>query len=110
MYLIGADGKKSNVFFILGNDSKRIKRSSCTFSLFFSFFIINQLQPEGKQMSTLNFSVERPFGIYLFDYFDQLYTAIVGQSAKEFHFVQGITPLSTLHEGKLYARESLLSG
>ncbi|KAK4509563.1 uncharacterized protein ATC70_007916 [Mucor velutinosus] len=49
-------------------------------------------------MSTLNFSVERPFGIYLFDYFDQLYTAIVGQSAKDFHFVQGVTPLSTLHE------------
>lgn len=55
-------------------------------------------------MSTLNFSVERPFGIYLFDYFDQLYTAIVGQPAKEFHFVQGITPLSTLHEGKLSGR------
>ncbi|OAC98907.1 hypothetical protein MUCCIDRAFT_85454 [Mucor lusitanicus CBS 277.49] len=49
-------------------------------------------------MSTLDFSVERPFGIYLFDYFDQLYTAIVGQSAKDFHFVQGVTPLSTLHE------------
>lgn len=53
-------------------------------------------------MSTLDFSVERPFGIYLFDYFDQLYTAIVGQSAKDFHFVQGVTPLSTLHEGKVY--------
>ncbi|GAN10785.1 fatty acid elongase [Mucor ambiguus] len=49
-------------------------------------------------MFTLDFSVERPFGIYLFDYFDQLYTAIVGQSAKDFYFVQGVTPLSTLHE------------
>jgi hypothetical protein len=51
-------------------------------------------------MFTFEFSVERPFGIYLFDYFDQLYTMIVGQSAKDFHFVQGVTPLSTLHEGK----------
>lgn len=53
-------------------------------------------------MSTLEFSAERPFGIYLFDYFDQLYTMIVGQSAKNFHFVQGVTPLSTLHEGKFH--------
>lgn len=51
-------------------------------------------------MSALDFSVERPFGFYLFDYFDQLYTIVVGQSAKDFHFVQGVTPLSTLHEGK----------
>ncbi|CAO0800798.1 unnamed protein product [Mucor circinelloides] len=49
-------------------------------------------------MSALDFSVERPFGFYLFDYFDQLYTIVVGQSAKDFHFVQGVTPLSTLHE------------
>lgn len=44
-------------------------------------------------------SVERPFGIYLFNYFDKAYTAIVGQSATEFQFQQGTTPLSTLPEG-----------
>lgn len=52
-------------------------------------------------MSALQFSVERPFGVYLFDYFDQFYTLVVGQSAKDFRFVEGVTPLSTLNEGKL---------
>ncbi|KAI8987260.1 fatty acid elongase [Mycotypha africana] len=49
-------------------------------------------------MSKLQFSVERPFGIYLFDYFDLVFSKIVGHSAKDFHFVQGVTPLSTLNE------------
>jgi len=45
-------------------------------------------------------SAERPFGIYLFDYFDKAYTAVVGKSATEFTFTQGYTPLSTLPEGR----------
>lgn len=44
-------------------------------------------------------SAERPFGIYLFDYFDKAYTSVVGKSATEFTFTQGYTPLSTLPEG-----------
>jgi hypothetical protein len=51
-------------------------------------------------MSALELSVDRPFAVYLFDYFNQFYILIVGQSAKDFHFVQGVTPLSTLSEGK----------
>ncbi|KAI7899485.1 GNS1/SUR4 family-domain-containing protein [Cokeromyces recurvatus] len=49
-------------------------------------------------MSNLEFSIERPFGVYLFDYFNQFYTKAVGQSAKDFRFVEGVTPLSTLNE------------
>lgn len=51
---------------------------------------------------SLQFSVERPFGISLFEYFDKAYTAVIGQSASEFSFVQGYTPLSTLPEGNVY--------
>lgn len=46
-----------------------------------------------------SFSAERPFGVYLFNYFDKAYTSIVGKSATEFTFTQGYTPLSTLPEG-----------
>ncbi|KAI9470029.1 MAG: GNS1/SUR4 family-domain-containing protein [Benjaminiella poitrasii] len=49
-------------------------------------------------MSGLEFSIERPFGVYLFDYFDQFYTKIIGQSARDFQFIEGVTPLSTLNE------------
>lgn len=51
-------------------------------------------------MSFVEFSPEQPFGVYLFDYFNQLYTFIVGKPATDFHFIKGITPLSTLNEGK----------
>ncbi|KAI8377307.1 ELO family [Blakeslea trispora] len=43
-------------------------------------------------------SAERPFGVYLFDYFNQAYTAVVGEPATKFTFIQGQTPLSTLPE------------
>ncbi|CDS11440.1 hypothetical protein LRAMOSA03703 [Lichtheimia ramosa] len=46
-------------------------------------------------MSAIQFSVDRPFGVYLYDYFDMVYTAIVGKSANDFAFVEGETPLST---------------
>lgn len=51
-------------------------------------------------MPSLDFSPERPFGVYLFDYFNKFYTLIVGSPATEFHFIEGVTPLSTLQEGK----------
>lgn len=51
-------------------------------------------------MSAIQFSIDRPFGVYLWDYFDQLYTAVVGKSATDFAFVEGETPLSTVPEGK----------
>lgn len=47
-------------------------------------------------------SAERPFGVYLFDYFDKAYTSVVGKSATEFTFTQGYTPLSTLPEGRFH--------
>ncbi|RCH93543.1 hypothetical protein CU097_010211 [Rhizopus azygosporus] len=49
-------------------------------------------------MPALDFSPERPFGVYLFDYFNKFYTLIVGSPATEFHFIEGVTPLSTLQE------------
>lgn len=61
------------------------------FSTFFLFFFLRKM--------SVQFSVERPFGVSLFEYFDKAYTAVIGQSANEFTFVQGYTPLSTLPEG-----------
>jgi hypothetical protein len=49
----------------------------------------------------VQFSIDRPFGIYLYDYFDKAYTTLIGKSATEFTFVQGYTPLSTLLEGNV---------
>ncbi|KAI9014005.1 ELO family [Phycomyces nitens] len=49
-------------------------------------------------MSAVNFSIDRPFGVYLFKYFDALYTAVLGTPATKFAFVDGVTPLSTLTE------------
>ncbi|CAM0141983.1 Fatty acyl-CoA elongase/Polyunsaturated fatty acid specific elongation enzyme [Umbelopsis sp. WA50703] len=45
-----------------------------------------------------SFSLERPFGVYLWDYFSQTYELIVGKPAETFSFVQGLTPLSTNNE------------
>jgi fatty acid elongase 3 len=50
-----------------------------------------------------SFSLERPFGVYLWDYFSQTYELIVGKPAETFSFVQGLTPLSTNNEGILTA-------
>ncbi|KAI9321078.1 fatty acid elongase [Dichotomocladium elegans] len=46
----------------------------------------------------LDFSIDRPFGVYLYDYFDKAYTAVTGKSAYDFAFVEGETPLSTTPE------------
>lgn len=48
---------------------------------------------------SIEFSIDRPFGINLFEHFDKVYTSLIGQSANDFTFVQGYTPLSTLPEG-----------
>lgn len=52
-------------------------------------------------MGDIQFSVDRPFGVYLYGYFDQLYAAVMGKSADTFAFVEGETPLSTTPEGTL---------
>ncbi|KAI8142331.1 GNS1/SUR4 family-domain-containing protein [Fennellomyces sp. T-0311] len=49
-------------------------------------------------MSAVQFSIDRPFGVYLYDYFDQAYKAVMGKSATEFAFVEGETPFSTIPE------------
>ncbi|KAI8887627.1 GNS1/SUR4 membrane protein [Backusella circina FSU 941] len=49
-------------------------------------------------MSNFQVSVDRPFGVYLYDYFATAYQVVVGKSPDEFVFVQGKTPLSTLPE------------
>ncbi|KAK2763138.1 hypothetical protein FQN54_009774 [Arachnomyces sp. PD_36] len=43
-------------------------------------------------------SVDRPFGIELWPYFDKLYSSVMGYSPTEFEFVQNHTPMSTLKE------------
>ena len=55
--------------------------------------------PFAFAMSGVQFSIDRPFGVYLYDYFDQAYTAVMGHSATEFAFVEGETPFSTIPEG-----------
>ncbi|KAI7867292.1 fatty acid elongase [Spinellus fusiger] len=49
-------------------------------------------------MPLLNFSIHQPFGIYLFNIFDAVYSVITGSSGKNFSFTEGVTPLSTLTE------------
>lgn len=43
-------------------------------------------------------SIDRPFGIEIWPYFDKLYSAIMGYSPTDFEFVQDVTPMSTLKE------------
>ncbi|KAF8979551.1 hypothetical protein BGZ46_005286 [Entomortierella lignicola] len=47
---------------------------------------------------TANFSIDRPFGIKLDDYFSQAYELVTGRSADSFVFQEGVTPLSTQKE------------
>lgn len=42
---------------------------------------------------------ERPFGIYLYPYFEDLYYSIRGEKVSAFRFLSGLTPLSTSTEG-----------
>ena len=43
-------------------------------------------------------TLDRPFGIYLWDFFDVAWKAVLGYSANDFEFVPGKTPLSTSRE------------
>ncbi|CAG8550769.1 11011_t:CDS:2, partial [Scutellospora calospora] len=43
-------------------------------------------------------SIDRPFGIYLDDYFVKAYSFLTGKNPNDFAFVIGVTPLSTLSE------------
>jgi hypothetical protein len=45
------------------------------------------------------FTAERPFGIYLYSYFEELYYYFRGEKASAFRFISGLTPLSTNTEG-----------
>lgn len=45
------------------------------------------------------FSLDTPFGVALWPYFDKFYTAVTGKSANSFAFIEGVTPLSTQREG-----------
>lgn len=56
----------------------------------------------------VSFSIERPFGVYLWDYFSQAYELVTGKPASTFAFIQGVTPLSTNNEGKLRQKLSHL--
>lgn len=41
-------------------------------------------------------TLDRPFGVELWPIFDQIYTSVMGYSPKDFRFVPGETPISTL--------------
>jgi len=47
-------------------------------------------------------SIDRPFGIYLWPYFDKAFNAVVGYPTDEFRFVSGKTPMSTLKETSIF--------
>lgn len=48
----------------------------------------------------LDFSQQTPFGFHLYPFFEKAYEAVTGQAANDFAFVPGVTPLSTVKEGK----------
>lgn len=50
------------------------------------------------QNSTFQFSIDRPFGIYFYDYFEKAYTLATGNDPNNFAFIEGVTPLSTRYE------------
>ncbi|KAI9933139.1 hypothetical protein ASPWEDRAFT_116271 [Aspergillus wentii DTO 134E9] len=43
-------------------------------------------------------SIDRPFGIHLWPFFDKAFELVVGYPASEFQFVEGVTPMSTFKE------------
>lgn len=46
-------------------------------------------------------SIDRPFGIELWPYFDKVFTAVKGYHPQDFNFQPHITPMSTLKESGL---------
>jgi hypothetical protein len=61
----------------------------------------------------VDFSIDQPFGIKLYPYFEYAYQIVSGRPAASFVFTPGVTPLSTNKEGKkkkpsqLYPFESI---
>ena len=53
----------------------------------------------------LDFSQQTPFGFHLYPIFEKAYEAVTGQAAADFAFVPGVTPLSTVKEGKAFNLE-----
>lgn len=53
-------------------------------------------------LKSLHFSPETPFGLPLYPLFEKAYEAALGQKASNFRYIQGVTPLSTVNEGKLF--------
>ncbi|KAG1151318.1 hypothetical protein G6F37_001106 [Rhizopus arrhizus] len=49
-------------------------------------------------LKSLHFSPETPFGLSLYPFFEKAYEAVIGQKASDFHYTQGVTPLSTVNE------------
>ncbi|KAG1052514.1 hypothetical protein G6F43_005363 [Rhizopus delemar] len=49
-------------------------------------------------LKNLHFSPETPFGLSLYPFFEKAYEAVIGQKASDFHYTQGVTPLSTVNE------------
>lgn len=56
---------------------------------------------------SVSFSVEQPFGIKLYPYFEKGYEAVVGQPASAFAFKPGVTPLASFNEGNANSALSL---
>uniref|UniRef100_A0A1D1Z6J7 very-long-chain 3-oxoacyl-CoA synthase n=1 Tax=Anthurium amnicola TaxID=1678845 RepID=A0A1D1Z6J7_9ARAE len=50
---------------------------------------------------TFSITSERPFGIYLYDYFAKSYELVTGNDPADFRFISGVTPLSTFTEVSL---------
>jgi hypothetical protein len=48
----------------------------------------------------VDFSIDQPFGIKLYPYFEYAYQIVTGRPAASFVFTPGVTPLSTNKEGK----------
>ncbi|KAI7865422.1 GNS1/SUR4 family-domain-containing protein [Spinellus fusiger] len=51
-----------------------------------------------EALKHLDFKPETPFGIPLYPLFDQAYQYVMGQSANQFTYTEGVTPLSTVNE------------
>lgn len=51
-----------------------------------------------KSVGSIHFAsptIDRPFGVELWPYFDQIYTSVMGYSPEQFRFVPGKTAMST---------------
>ncbi|CAO3576623.1 unnamed protein product [Absidia cylindrospora] len=46
----------------------------------------------------ISFSVDQPFGVKLYPYFEKAYEAVVGEPASAFSFTPGVTPFASFNE------------